>query len=224
MKNTLAENMLRFGVKNLSESEIKKIAEQAAQVQKEFNEAESFENAFNRGEIKIGVSKPQDGFHTKEPQPGMAIFYREPVVLWDGSLGLIYSKITRTKWDDTIPDDPETPAYKKWYADVEAKLNASTPSISVIKLVGNNVQFDPQIKVKPVEYSVLTFCAQNMDPKSFQNGQGKSFVELTQGGIKPNVTPETYNKKRLIDEINAGKFGPNAKNKAKALETGFKIV
>ena len=76
MKNKLAENMLRFGVKNLSESEIKKIAEQAAQVQKEFNEAESFENAFNRGEIKIGVSKPQDGFHTNEPQPGMAIFYR----------------------------------------------------------------------------------------------------------------------------------------------------
>jgi hypothetical protein len=63
-----------------------------------------------------------------------------------------------------------------------------------------------------------------MKPESFQNGQGKNFVELTRGGIKINVTPETYNKKRLIDDINAGKFGPNAKNKVDALQTGFKIV
>lgn len=222
MKNTLAENMLRFGVKNLKETEIEKLKEQAAVEPKEHNEAESFESKFARGEIKIGVSKPQPGFHTAEPIPSMAVWYREPVVLWDGQYGLVYAKINRTKWDDTIPDDPESPAYKKWFAGVEAKLNASAPALVGIKLVGNDVRYAPEIKPKPTEYSVLAFCAQNMSPNSFDRGQGKAFVDLTKGGITPNL--QNYTKRQLDSDIKANKFGPNAAKKINGLITGFKLV
>lgn len=223
MKNTLAENMLRFGVKNLQETEIEKLKEQAIQAQskKEYSEVASFDRMIERGEIKIGATMP-GGFNVVESK-SHNVFFREPVLLWDGQIGLVYAKRWRTQYSDAIPD-PNTPAGKKWAADFEAKINSSAPVITVIKMVGNEVRPYLTEEVKPFEYTVMKFCAMNMAPKGFENGAGDSFVALTRGGIKPNVTPETYNKSRLINDINAGIFGPNAKGKVEALASGFKIV
>ena len=223
MKNTLAENMLRFGVKNLQETEIEKLKEQAAVATKEFNEAEPFIQAAQRGEIKIGVSRPENGFNTTDG-PGYATFFRDPIVLWDGQVGLVYAKRHHTMISDKIPD-PNTPAGKKWHSEHETKINASAPIITEVVLVGDRVQSrvkNPGEEIKPFEYTILKFCAAMMKPAGFQNGAGKAFVELTNGGIKPNL--QNYTKASLINDINAGKFGPNAKGKVEALVSGFKLV
>lgn len=224
MKNTLAENMLRFGVKNLKETEIEKLKEQAASVATEFNEAEPFIQAAQRGEIKIGVSQPENGFHTTDGPGGYATFFREPIVLWDGQVGLVYAKRHHTMISDKIPD-PNTPEGKKWAAEHEAKINASAPVITEVVLVGDRVQSRVKKQgeeIKPFEYAILKFCAAMMKPAGFQNGAGKAFVELTRGGIKPNL--QNYTKASLINDINAGKFGSNAKGKVEALVSGFKLV
>jgi hypothetical protein len=219
MKNTLAENMLRFGVKNLSESEIKKIAEQAAQAQKEFNEAALFDDLVTRGEIRIGTTNLADGFHVNEADKVHALFFREPVVIWDGQYGLVYAKTFRTQFNDAIPD-PNTPAGKKWNADFEAKINASQPVITAIKKVGNVVVPDYQTKVELFGYRVLTYCASRMTPEGILGGN--VFLQYSPG-IKNNLN--TYSVARLDQDIKAGKFGEPVKiaPKKSSIVKGFNL-
>lgn len=218
MKNTLAENMLRFGVKNLQETEIEKLKEQAVAEPKEYNEAALFDNMIARGEIKIGTTVPEYGFHVSESD-SHAVFFREPVVIWDGQHGLVYAKRWRTQYSDAIPD-ANTPAGKKWQADFEAKINASAEVITPIKLIGNVVRPDLITKIPLFGYPVFAYCAARMTPEAILGGN--AFLQNSPG-IKNNLN--NYSVARLDQDIKAGKFGEPAKiaPKKSALVKGFNL-